>query len=75
MKAINNKDFSEELDSVCSFYRGELDTAVLKAHLETLAISIHHERDSTCTGNGAPTLEDSKLFMGRLTQKSKVPII
>ena len=30
MKAINNKDFSEELDSVCSFCPGEIDAAVLK---------------------------------------------
>ena len=69
MKVINNKDFSEELDSVCSFYRGETDAAVLKTHLQTLSVSIHHERDST--DDGAFTFEYLKSFMGGLIPLQK----
>lgn len=28
VKAVDKKDFSEELDSVCSFYQGEIDSAL-----------------------------------------------
>lgn len=72
MKAVNKKDFSSELDKVCKYYQSDLDSSLLKTHLQTLSASIRHTAEDATDGNqDVFTFKDLKSFMASLTVPQK----
>lgn len=67
LKAINQEEFSEDLESVCSFYGSEIDQALLETHLNTLSAFYRHEHNTTHTA----TFVDLKEFIAKLTASQK----
>lgn len=68
LKAINNEEYSEELHSVCKFYKEEINSTLVKNQLDTLSATIYREINADST---LLTFKELKAFMSNLTTAQK----